>query len=441
MKLGPVGPVAPRPSWTSAPAGRSKPTAGRGPGGAGGRWWSPRRRGSAGRSSAGRGSGLKPGARRRRRASGDSGPGGSAGARWGALRPGARRRPRLLVLATLVLVAVVAAPSFFALAGAPPTGRARATRQTGATVDFDPAACARLPSPESRLCDFGTHFNAAAAETQVDARLLAAVAYAESSYVADTIECRQSSEAGALGLMQFLPEIASEWRVDPCNPASAIPGAARKLRHHHDEFRTWELALAAYNAGSGAVRQAGGIPRNGKTERYVPQVMAKWQEYQALFPLVSGGASGGPLGSTARYVDHNNTPRMQALLDDVIPRFGQGRGTPGCWRPGRSDGDHPNGRACDLIMSSPLNTMPTPEYLALGWELACYVVENAERLGVHYVIWQRQIWSTSRPSQPGGRCTADSRPSGGWRPYTRYAGCTRECLRLNHYDHVHISVR
>jgi hypothetical protein len=76
-------------------------------------------------------------------------------------------------------------------------------------------------------------------------------------------------------------------------------------------------------------------------------------------------------------------------------------------------------------MSSPLNTMPTPEYLDHGWALCTFLIEHAADLHVRYIIWQKQIWF----------------PASGWGPYTRYAGVTQdEPLRLNHYDHVHVSL-
>jgi Transglycosylase SLT domain len=341
------------------------------------------------------------------------------------------------VVVVFLFLVVVSAPGFLAPAGAPPGGRDFAAERTGSGVNFDPAVCRDLPSPEHRVCDYGNVFNRYGQEHDVDPRLLAAVAYAESGFADDVIACRRASADGALGLMQFIPSTAQERGVDPCDTADAISGAAKYLRELYDEFGTWELAAAGYNAGPQKVRDHGGVPPNPETQKYVPDVMAKWDEYKRLFGR--GGYGGGTLGSTERYTESRITARMQALLDDVVPQFGRGKGI-GCWRPG-NDGEHPKGRACDFLMADPLNTMPTDEFLEHGWRLACYLAENAERLDVYYVIWQEKIWGNWRAGEPGRRCT-DFRSGQGWEPYRRYPGCAppAECLRLNHYDHIHVSV-
>lgn len=112
-------------------------------------------------------------------------------------------------------------------------------------------------------------FEAAGAEHGVDSRLLAAVAKTESNFNANA-----RSRAGAQGLMQFMPETARGMGIDPLDPAQAIDGAARYLRTQMDRFGSVELALAAYNAGPGAVARAGGIPPYPETRAYVPKVLS-----------------------------------------------------------------------------------------------------------------------------------------------------------------------
>jgi len=56
-----------------------------------------------------------------------------------------------------------------------------------------------------------------------------------------------------------------------------IFGAARYLRQMLDRFGVVNLAVAAYNAGPGAVERAGGIPRNGETPGYVQEVLRQWR--------------------------------------------------------------------------------------------------------------------------------------------------------------------
>ncbi len=82
------------------------------------------------------------------------------------------------------------------------------------------------------------------------------------------------SHAGAVGLMQLMPGTARELGVDPRNPAQAVDGAARLLRQHLDDFGSVPLALAAYNAGPGAVRKYDGIPPYSETQAYVRRVTA-----------------------------------------------------------------------------------------------------------------------------------------------------------------------
>lgn len=82
------------------------------------------------------------------------------------------------------------------------------------------------------------------------------------------------SSAGALGIAQFMPATAQGYGIDPLNPDEAIKGAARHLADLYNEFGSWDLALAAYNAGSGNVRKYGGIPPFTETRNYVKNIMA-----------------------------------------------------------------------------------------------------------------------------------------------------------------------
>lgn len=119
----------------------------------------------------------------------------------------------------------------------------------------------------------------AAARYGVPADLLAAVAEQESSWNPKAV-----SSAGAKGMMQFKPDTARRFGVeDPHNPAEAIPAAARYLSTLYDEFGNWDLALAGYNAGEGAVRKHGNqIPPYRETQDYVASVNRRRQRYGGI---------------------------------------------------------------------------------------------------------------------------------------------------------------
>jgi len=116
---------------------------------------------------------------------------------------------------------------------------------------------------------FGDLFTQAGQKYGVSAKLLAAVAKVESNYNSNAV-----SPAGAQGLMQLMPSTAAGLGVNALNPAQAVDGAARLLSSHLKEFGSVPLALAAYNAGGGAVHKYGGIPPFAETQAYVPKVQA-----------------------------------------------------------------------------------------------------------------------------------------------------------------------
>ena len=108
-----------------------------------------------------------------------------------------------------------------------------------------------------------------AAETQygIPHDLLAAQAWQESSFNPNA-----QSPVGAQGLMQLMPQYYPN--VNPFDPASAIQAAAETDAANFRKFGSWSLAMAAYNAGVGAVEQYGGIPPFPETQNYVAKIIA-----------------------------------------------------------------------------------------------------------------------------------------------------------------------
>ena len=77
------------------------------------------------------------------------------------------------------------------------------------------------------------------------------------------------SHKGAIGLSQLMPGTARTLGVDPNDPVQNLDGGARYLATQYRAFKSWRLALAAYNAGPGAVQKYDGVPPYKETKNYV----------------------------------------------------------------------------------------------------------------------------------------------------------------------------
>lgn len=118
----------------------------------------------------------------------------------------------------------------------------------------------------------------------LDPRLTTAVIACESAFRPEAV-----SPVGAIGLGQLMPETARGHKVDPHDISLNVHGACRvlclNLKRYHDDgsyrysgrSRTLELALAAYNAGPGAVDSYGGIPPYQETIAYVKRVTSEYR--------------------------------------------------------------------------------------------------------------------------------------------------------------------
>ena len=109
----------------------------------------------------------------------------------------------------------------------------------------------------------------AAARYQVDPRLVAAVAQTESGGNQEAV-----SPAGAVGVMQLMPETAAGLGVNPYDKRQNIERGAKYLRQMMDTFGgDVQKAVAAYNAGPQAVKEYNGIPPYRETQDYVNKVL------------------------------------------------------------------------------------------------------------------------------------------------------------------------
>ena len=167
-----------------------------------------------------------------------------------------------------------------------------------------------LPAAGSRLLAFFDvapdykrvkhHLRAASSQHGVDYELLQAVIATESGFDAKAV-----SPKGAVGLMQVLPATASRFGVNAdarrtvaqklADPAVNVPTGTRYLRHLLDLFPgRMDLALAAYNAGEGAVQRAGNrIPAFKETQNYVRTVLGLYAQLKPPAPVLSQLAAPG----------------------------------------------------------------------------------------------------------------------------------------------------
>ena len=112
-------------------------------------------------------------------------------------------------------------------------------------------------------------WNRSAARNALPVQLLHSVIRVESNYNPNAV-----SPKGALGLMQLIPATARRFGVDNVfNPLENLEGGARYLRYLLDLYGgNYPLALAAYNAGEGAVAKYGGVPPYPETQNYLQLV-------------------------------------------------------------------------------------------------------------------------------------------------------------------------
>ena len=191
-----------------------------------------------------------------------------------------------LVVRGLVLRALVACAAAAVLAPAAgfaqvPSLNARYASAIGGLAPWTPAAWRE---------DFADHVLLIGSYYRVDPRLLTALVAAESGWNYTAV-----SPAGARGLGQLMPGTAAGLDVNPDVPTENLDGTARHLRRlldkydSHGDRQGLALAIAAYNAGAGAVDKYHNIPPYAETQAYVPRVLGIYDQLAATLPLPAPG--------------------------------------------------------------------------------------------------------------------------------------------------------
>ena len=152
-------------------------------------------------------------------------------------------------------------------------GKAHAAERVQQSAEASAPAHVRQASAADRtaLADpvLAQTIHNAAQKYGIDPKLVSAVAEVESGGRQEAV-----SPAGAVGVMQLMPETAAGLGVDPYNMESNIEGGTKYLREMLDTFGgDVKKAVAAYNAGPSAVKAYGGVPPYAETENYVNSVL------------------------------------------------------------------------------------------------------------------------------------------------------------------------
>lgn len=130
---------------------------------------------------------------------------------------------------------------------------------------------------------YDEHFAAAEQKHGLPSGLLKSIAAAESNFNPEAV-----SPVGAVGLMQFMPQTAKRFNIDPRDPLASIDAAGAYMRKHHDMFKDWSHATAAYNWGEGNVQKM--LRGEGKT----PPTETVNYVNKVLKPLIGQQGSASP---------------------------------------------------------------------------------------------------------------------------------------------------
>ena len=193
-----------------------------------------------------------------------------------------------------------------------------------------------------------------------------------------------------------------EERMDPFTSATSFFQALMKV----EDRDTLEPTLAAHR-----------VQRNADPYHFATYWPAAVEVVQGLSGVQTISIQETPQTST-QYTYGDVQPQTAAVADRVGPMFGIK--TIGGYRPGPDRYDpngHPAGLALDMMIDD------IPDGKATGDRLAKYLQDNAEALGVDYIIWYQRVWVSSRAEQ-------------GWRLME-----DRGSITQNHMDHVHVNIK
>jgi soluble lytic murein transglycosylase-like protein len=198
----------------------------------------------------------------------------------------------------------------------------RYRRLSGASDDSSlpaPPVVARPPAGipvGSPVARFTAEIREAARRYGVPERLVEAVIRAESGFKATAV-----SRKGARGLMQLMPDTAALLGVrDSFDPRENIDGGVRHLKGLMERYANdLRLALAAYNAGEGAVNRHGDVPPYPETQQYVMKILREYGDATVSVPVIDV-----PLSAFYRYEDsadtvtYTNIPRPRSVSERSV---------------------------------------------------------------------------------------------------------------------------
>jgi soluble lytic murein transglycosylase-like protein len=202
--------------------------------------------------------------------------------------------------------------------GAQPATQASSTSPSAFASSLQAATTTTAPAATTSAATAGgstpydAEITAAAQRNGLDPALLKALVRQESNF-----DPGATSPAGAMGLTQLMPATAAGLGVtNPSDPAQNLEGGAKYLKQQLDRFGgDVSKALAAYNAGPGAVQKYNGVPPYAETQNYVKNITAYADEYRRQ----AAGGTAAATAATATSAALSASPLVTAALGVQTP--------------------------------------------------------------------------------------------------------------------------